>query len=109
MESNMKILAEVCVIPLNGSISLRKEIAIAHEILRKTGCTVALHGYGTNIEGEYETIMNVIKEIHETLHQSGTPRIHTSLKISSRIDKEQNLDDKIEAVSQLIKEPRWKP
>ena len=105
----MKILAEICVIPLNGSISLRNEIAIAHGILKKTGCTVELHGYGTNIEGDYDTIMNAIKEIHQTLHNGGTPRIHTSLKISSRTDKEQNLNAKVEAVAQLLKEPIWKP
>ena len=94
----MNIIAEVCVIPINGSISLRKEITIAHNILRNTGCHVELHGYGTNIEGDYDTIMNAIKEIHHTLHAQGTVRIHTALKISSRTDKIQSLQDKVTAV-----------
>ena len=100
----MKVLAEICVIPLTGSTSLRKEIAIAHRILKSTGCVVELHGYGTNIEGEYDTIMSAIKEIHLTLHKMGTVRIHTSLKISSRIDKEQSFSQKVEAVQQQLEE-----
>lgn len=100
----MKILAEVCVIPLHGSISLRKEIAVAHDILKNTGCHVELHAYGTNIEGDYDTIMQAIKEIHQTLHNNGTMRIHTALKISSRIDKDQSLGDKVEAVASLLGE-----
>ena len=100
----MKILAEICVIPINGSISLRKEIAIAHRILQKTGCTIELHGYGTNVEGDYDIIMTAIKEIHQTLHSMGTVRIHTALKISSRIDKDQTFTQKIEAVQQQLQE-----
>jgi len=100
----MKILAEICVIPLNGSISLRKEIAIAHRILQETGCSVELHGYGTNIEGDYDIIMNAVKDIHQKLHEIGTARIHTSLKISSRIDKDQSFLQKVEAVQQQLQE-----
>jgi len=100
----MKILAEICVIPINGSISLRKEIAIAHRILQQTGCTIELHGYGTNVEGDYDLIMNAIKEIHQTLHSMGTVRIHTALKISSRIDKDQTFTQKVEAVQQQLQE-----
>ena len=101
----MKIIAEICVIPLNGSVSLRNEIATAHNILKKTGCNVELHGYGTNIEGDYDTIMFAIKEIHLTLHKMGTARIHTSLKISSRTDKNQSLSNKVKAVEELLQEP----
>lgn len=100
----MKIIAEVCVIPFNGSISVRKEVAIAHDILKKTGCHVELHGYGTNIEGDYDTIMEAIKEIHQSLHNGGTMRIHTAIKISSRIDKEQSLEDKVSAVTSELGE-----
>ena len=98
----MKVIVEICVIPLSGKISLREEIAQAHSILLETGLNVELHGYGSNIEGDYDTIMQAVKKIHETLHHQGTPRIHTSLKIGSRTDKEQTLADKINAVSQLL-------
>ena len=100
----MKILAEVCVIPINGSTSIREEVAIAHQILKDTGCIVELHGYGTNIEGDFDQVTNAIKKIHKTLHKMGTSRIHTSLKISSRIDKSQSLKQKVSAVNALLQE-----
>ena len=102
----MKVLAEVCIIPIHGATSLRKEIALAHSILKATGCHVELHSYGTNIEGDFDVIVNAIKEIHQTLHENGTTRIHTSMKISSRIDKDQTLQDKVDAVNAVLKESK---
>ena len=98
----MYITAEICVIPLNGKVSLREDVALAHSILRQTGLKVELHSYGTNIEGDYDTIMKAIKHIHEKLHHNGVPRIHTSIKIGSRKDKTQTLQDKIIAVNDVL-------
>ena len=100
----MKVIADICVIPLNGQISLRKEVAIAHQILQDTGLPVQLHGYGTNIEGDIDTVLAAIKTIHEKLHSDGVPRISTSIRIGSRVDKETSIKDKISAVRQVQKD-----
>ena len=100
----MNIIAEICVIPIGNSVSLRKEIAIAHKILQDTGLPLQLHGYGTNIEGDYDVIVEAIKKIHMTLHAQGLPRLHTNIKLGSRIDKKQSLADKIKAVQTELKE-----
>ena len=50
----MKITADICIIPLSSSVSLRKEVAKAHRILSETGLPVQLHAWGTNIEGDYD-------------------------------------------------------
>ena len=99
----MKIIADICVIPLNtAKASVREEVAIAHQILLDTGCSCNLHSYGTNVEGDYDVIMNAIKKIHLTLHERGIVRIHTNLKIGSRTDKNQSLSDKTDAVLQTL-------
>lgn len=95
----MKVIADICVTPLTGSPSVRKEVAVAHRILKETGCPVLLHGYGTNIEGEYDVVMGALRKIHETLHAQGVERISTTIRLGSRTDKEQSLRDKIDAVS----------
>ena len=100
----MNIIAEICVIPIGHSISLRKEIAIAHQILKDTGLPIQLHSYGTNIEGDYDIIVKAIKKIHTTLHENGAVRLHTSIKIGSRIDKQQSLDGKIQAVRAALQD-----
>ena len=94
----MKVIADICIIPITGRISVRKEVAMAHSILKSTGLPVQLHGYGTNIEGDYDIIMSALKEIFNRLHQEGVPRVTATIKIGSRTDKPQSMQDKIDAV-----------
>ena len=67
----MKVIADICVIPNTGRTSVREEVALAHRILAETGLKVHLHGYGTNVEGDYDTIFAALKKVHETLHAGG--------------------------------------
>jgi uncharacterized protein (TIGR00106 family) len=99
----MKVIADICVIPNTGRTSVREEVALAHEILAQTGSKVLLHGYGTNVEGDYDTIFAALKRIHEELHRRGAARISTTIRLGSRTDKEQSIEDKIEAVRSLQK------
>ena len=94
----MKVIADICVVPITGRISVREEVRRAHEILVETGLPVKLHAYGTNIEGDYDVVFAALKRIHEELHAAGIPRISTSLRLGTRTDKDQSLDDKIRAV-----------
>ena len=100
----MNIIAEICVIPIGQGVSLRKEVAIAHQILKDTGLPIQLHSYGTNIEGDYDVIVEAIKNIHIALHAQGVSRLHTSIKFGSRNDKEQSLSSKIDAVRTELQE-----
>ncbi len=94
----MKVIADICVVPITGRTSVREEVALAHKILADTGLPVRLHGYGTNIEGEYDTVFAALKRVHEELHSRGVTRISTNLRLGSRIDKEQGIDDKLRAL-----------
>ena len=91
----MKALAEIQVIPIGVGVSVRKEVRRAHDIIRSSGLTVRLHAYGTNVEGDLDTILAAIKTVHETLHAEGTPRLSTAIKIGTRIDKDVTLDQKL--------------
>lgn len=90
-----KALAEIQVIPIGVGLSLRKEVQRAHEIIEASGLEVQLHSYGTNVEGDLDTILATIKRIHEILHAEGAPRLLTSVKIGTRTDKEPHLADKL--------------
>lgn len=98
----MKVIADICVIPITGSVSLRKEVARAHQILKETGLPIQLHSYGTNIEGDFDIVMAAVKEIHQELHTVGIQRINTTIKLGTRTDKSQSLKDKIHAVEQEL-------
>ena len=76
-------------------MSVRKEVTRAHEVIRSSGLTVRLHAYGTNVEGDLDTILATIKNVHETLHAEGTVRLSTAIKIGTRTDKDASLDEKL--------------
>ncbi len=94
----MNVIVDICVVPNTGRTSVRAEVAKAHAILAATGLPVLLHGYGTNIEGDYDTIFAALKQVHESLHADGAARISTTIRLGSRCDKEQSIQDKIDAV-----------
>jgi uncharacterized protein (TIGR00106 family) len=91
----MKALAEIQVIPLGVGVSVRKEVMRAHALLQASGLAVQLHAYGTNVEGELETILAAIQRVHETLHREGVPRLATTIKLGTRTDKEPTLAGKL--------------
>ncbi len=98
----MKVIADICVVPFTGQVSVREQVAKAHGILVATGLPTMLHGYGTNIEGDYDVVMGALKRIHEELHADGVTRISTTIRLGSRIDKQQSVQDKIDAVEGLL-------
>ena len=50
---------------------------------------------GTNVEGELETILEVVSRIHEVLHAEGVPRLSTAIKLGTRTDKQPDLASKL--------------
>ena len=90
----MKALAEIQVIPIGMGPSVRKEVQRAYEVIENSGLKARLHAYGTNVEGELESIFATVHRIHETLHAEGIQRLATTIKIGTRTDKDASLEDK---------------
>jgi len=42
--------------------------------------------------------MAAIRSCHEALHALGVPRIHTDLKLGTRVDRDQCMADKVASV-----------
>ena len=91
----MKATAEIQVIPIGAGVSVRAEVRRAHEIIKSSGLEVQLHAYGTNVEGELDRILEVLKRVHETLHAEGVVRVSSFLKLGTRTDKEPSLSGKL--------------
>lgn len=98
----MKAIADVCIIPLGVGVSVSKEVTECERILRESGLKTKLHAYGTNVEGEWDEIMAAVKRCHEALHAMGVARISTSIRIGTRTDKEQTMEDKVRKVEQAL-------
>ena len=94
----MNTIAEFTIIPIGVGVSLSKYVAACEKVLEKTSLSYELHANGTNIEGDWDAVMAAIKSCHENLHEMGVPRISTIVKIGTRTDREQKMQDKVESV-----------
>jgi uncharacterized protein (TIGR00106 family) len=98
----MKVMVDLCVVPLGVSVSVSKFIAQCQRIINDAGLESQLHPYGTVIQGEWDEVMTVVKSCHEKVHAMGAPRISTTLKIGTRTDREQSMQDKMDSVTQKL-------
>lgn len=98
----MRIVADLCLIPIGGDISLSPYIAACQRVLREAGLKTHLHAYGTNIEGDWDAVMAAVKACHEEVLRMGAPRISTTLKIGLRTDRDQGMEDKVRSVRRLL-------
>ena len=94
----MNAIAEFTIIPIGVGVSLSKYVAVCEQILEESGLSYELHANGTNLEGEWDEVMQAIKTCHEKLHEIGVPRIATQIKIGTRTDRTQKMTDKVQSV-----------
>ena len=94
----MHVIADLCVVPLGVGVSVSPHIAACEKILADAGLKTHLHAYGTNIEGEWDAVFAAIKKCHEVVHAMGAPRITTTIKVGTRTDRPQSMEDKIRSV-----------
>jgi uncharacterized protein (TIGR00106 family) len=98
----MKVIADFTLVPIGTGVSLSPYIAACEKVLRSAGLKVQLHANGTNIEGEWDAVFAAVKRCHETVHQMGAQRIFTTLKIGTRTDRDQSMEEKISAVEKRL-------
>jgi len=98
----MKVLIDLCLVPLGVGVSLSPYIAACQKVLAETGLKSELHSYGTSIEGEWDTVFAAVKRCHEVVHEMGAPRITTTIKAGTRTDREQTMEDKVRSVKEKL-------
>ena len=98
----MKVLVDLCIVPIGVGVSLSAYIAECEKVLAEAGLKTSLHSYGTNIEGEWDVVFAAIKRCHEKVHAMGAPRITTTIKAGTRTDRDQTMEDKINSVKNKL-------
>ena len=94
----MKVMIDLCVIPLGVGVSVSEYVAACQRVLNDAGLEHQMHAYGTNIEGEWDEVFAAVKRCHEVVHEMGAPRVSTSMRVGTRTDRSQTMNDKIESV-----------
>ncbi len=98
----MNVIMDLCIVPLGVGVSVSKYVAACHQILHAAGLKTNLHAYGTNIEGEWDAVHAAVKQCHERIHEMGAPRITTTIKMGTRVDRDQSMHDKIDSVTEKL-------
>jgi len=94
----MNVIMDVCIIPMGVGVSVSEYVVECHQILKNAGFKTQLHAYGTNVEGDWDTVMAAVKACHEKVHGMGAPRITTTIKLGTRVDRSQTMEDKVSSV-----------
>ena len=98
----MKVILDLCVIPMGVGVSVSGYVAACEKIISAAGLKHQLHAYGTNIEGDWDEVMAVVRQCHEHVHEMGAPRITTTIRLGTRIDRDQSISDKIHSVEEKL-------
>ena len=98
----MKVMIDLCIVPLGVGVSLSPYIAACEKVLAEAGLKSSLHAYGTNVEGEWDAVFAAVRRCHEVVHAMGAPRITTTIKLGTRTDRAQTMEDKVRSVKEKI-------
>jgi uncharacterized protein (TIGR00106 family) len=95
----MNVLVDICVVPMGVGVSVSKYVVECQKIFDAAGLNHQMHSYGTNVEGEWEAVMAAIKKCHQKMHEMGAPRVGSTLRMGTRTDRDQSMQDKIDSVN----------
>lgn len=98
----MKVLVDLCIVPIGVGVSLSGYVAACERVLAEAGLKTSLHAYGTNIEGEWDEVFAAIRRCHEVVHAMGAPRITTTVKLGTRTDRDQTMEEKVRSVEEKL-------
>jgi len=63
-----------------------------------------MRAMGTELQGDVHDILTLVGEIQEIPLMLGLPRVYTVLKLDNRVDRDQGLGEKVEAVERQLRE-----
>ena len=98
----MWLSIDLCVVPIGVGVSLSPYIAACERVIRSMGLTYELGPNGTAIEGPWDDVLSCVRLCHETLHGMGAPRIYSTLKLNTRIDRSQSFLEKVSSVKRAL-------
>jgi len=88
------MIAAFSIVPLGKSESLSGYVAQAFQVIEESGLAYEQHAMGTNLEGDWDDVMAVIKACRDRLLESSN-RVSLSIKIDDRVGRTDALRTKV--------------
>lgn len=98
----MNVVVDLCIVPVGVGVSLSSYVAACEKVLAEAGLKTMLHANGTNVEGDWDKVFLAVRRCHEVVHEMGAPRIFTVMKIGTRTDKLQTMEEKTRSVTNKL-------
>ena len=98
----MNVIADICVTPLGVGVSTSEYVVACVKVLRAAKLNPRVHAYGTNVEGEWARVFAALRECHRVVHRMGAPRVSTTVRLGTRTDREQTIEDKVRSVEEKL-------
>jgi uncharacterized protein (TIGR00106 family) len=96
-------VAVVSVVPVGtGSPSISDFVTRAVNIARESGLKYELTPMGTCLEGDLPTILDTVRQMHESGFGQGAVRVLTSITVDDRRDKDLTMNGKRSAVAEKL-------
>ncbi len=92
------MIATVSFVPLGVGSSLSTYVAKAVDVIRASGLKHEFHSMGTNLEGDFDQIISVVKACDEALVDMGASRVLIRLSLDDRRDKDSSMEGKKQSV-----------
>jgi len=101
----MPVLAEISVTPVGKEdASLGDTIVETLKVAETRGVNYQVGPMGTSLEGDLETLLGVMREMHEACFKRGYPRVITTIRIDDRRDKDLTMNYRVESVKRKLAE-----
>jgi len=98
----MRVIVDFCLVPIGVGTSVSREVAECQRIFERHALKHTMHAYGTNLEGEWDEVFAAIRECHERVHALGAPRISSTIRLGTRVDRAQSMQDKLDSVQRRL-------
>lgn len=98
----MNVMVDLCLVPIGVGVSLSEYIAECQRVLKEADLKHELHAYGTIIEGDWDEVFSAVRACHEAVHGKGAPRITSTIKVGTRVDRAQTMEDKVSSVEEKL-------
>jgi uncharacterized protein (TIGR00106 family) len=95
------MLVEFSVVPIGTGVSISPQIAKVLKIVAESGVSYKANPMGTVLEGDWETVMAVVKKCHDAVMKD-SERALTTITIDDRKGKEARIQKKLESVEQKL-------
>ncbi len=96
------MIAEFSIVPLGVGESLSKSVAEVIRVVDESGLTYRTNAMGTVVEGEWDSVMEVIKGCHDEALKEA-PRVTSRINIDIRPAKaEERMESKLDAIESAL-------